>query len=157
MAHLMRISCGVVYDSQTDKFSVYMEDQIENLIAHLKRLDLVIGFNSKRFDYKVLSGYSRFDFWQLPGYDVLESVKNRLGYRLSLDHLAEATLGARKSASGLDALRWWQQGRIEKIIDYCRVDVRITRDLYLFARENGYLMYRDRDGGKFRVPLGASP
>jgi len=157
MAHLMRISCGVVYDSQADQFSVYTEDQIESLIAHLKRLDLVIGFNSKRFDYKVLTGYSRFDFWRLPGYDILESVKNRLGYRLSLDHLAEATLGARKSASGLDALRWWRQGRIEKIIDYCQMDVRLTRDLYLFARENGYLMYRDRDGVKFRVPLGASP
>ena len=153
MAHLMRVSCGVVYDSSEDRFVVYEEKQIQQLIAHLQRLDLVVGFNSKRFDYKVLNGYSDFDFLQLPAFDILEAVKNRLGFRLSLDHIAEATLGQSKSGSGLDALEWWQRGRMDLIIDYCRKDVLITRDLYLFAREKGYLLYREKDGGKFRIPM----
>jgi DEAD/DEAH box helicase domain-containing protein len=116
-------------------------------------MDLVVGFNIKRFDYKVLSGYSGFDFDQLPSLDLLTLVYDQLGFRLSLDHLAEATLGVGKTASGLDALRWWQEGRLDDIIAYCRADVRITRDLYRFALKNGYLLYRERAGGTFRVPL----
>ena len=153
-AHQMRVSCGVIYDEKQKRFHVYQEQQIEQLIRHLKELDLVIGFNSKRFDYKVLSGYSDFDFRQLPSLDLLEEVYQCLGFRLSLDHLAENTLGVQKNGSGLDALKWWKQGRMDKIIDYCRMDVRITRDLYLFARDNGYLIFQEKGGAeRFRVPV----
>ncbi len=153
-ADLMRISCGVVYDSEKGQYQVYEEHQVDQLIAHLRQLDLVIGFNSKRFDYKVLSGYSSFNFLGLPSLDLLEKVHDRLGFRLSLDHLAAATLGTNKSGSGLDALRWWKEGRMDKIIEYCRMDVQITLDLYLFARENGYLIYREKGGDEmFRVPM----
>ncbi|MBI5063461.1 MAG: DEAD/DEAH box helicase, partial [Desulfatitalea sp.] len=92
-AHLMRVSCGVVYDAREDLFMEYREEQVPALIEHLKRLDLVVGFNSKRFDYRVLSGYCDFDFQRLSSCDLLEQVSRQLGFRLSLDHLAEATLG----------------------------------------------------------------
>lgn len=153
-AHLMRVSCGVVYDSMEAVFNVYLEDEVPALIAHLKRLDLVVGFNSKRFDYPVLSGYSDFDFRQLPSCDLLEVVSRQLGFRLSLDRLAEATLGIQKSGSGLDALRWWQAGAMDTLIDYCRKDVQITRDLFLFACDNGYLLYRQQGiAERLRIPL----
>ncbi len=143
-AHLMRVSCGVVYDGGEARFSTYRENDVPALIEHLQRLDLVVGFNSKRFDYLVLSGYSQFDFRQLPSCDLLEMVSRQLGFRLSLDQLAEATLGVKKSGSGLDALRWWQQGALDVLIDYCRMDVQITRDLFLFACDHGHLLYRER-------------
>ena len=152
-AHLMRISCGVVYDSDENDCVVYAEDQVEALIAHLQRLDLVIGFNVQRFDYKVLSGYSKFDFGRLPTLDLLQAAYQQLGFRLSLDHLAQATLGVGKAGSGLDALRWWQEGCLDKIVAYCRMDVCITRDLYRFARDKGYLLYQESSGQKFRVPI----
>jgi len=154
-AHRMKISCGIVYDGEKNDFTVYTEERVEALIDHLKRFEQVIGFNSRRFDYKVLSGYSRFNFEKLPSLDLLEEVHRCLGFRRSLDHLAEATLGVRKNGSGLDALQWWQQGCMDKIIDYCRMDVCLTRDLYLFAREKGYLLFRANNGTKYRVPLGA--
>ncbi len=153
MAHRMRISCGVVYDVKDDSFAVYMENQVDQLIEHLLKLDLVVGFNSKLFDYQVLSRYSQFDFNQMPALDLLEQVHKTLGFRLSLDHLATETLNVSKSGSGLDALRWWQEGRIDKIIDYCRMDVKVTRNLYLFARDNGYLIYKQKSGDRFRVPI----
>jgi DEAD/DEAH box helicase domain-containing protein len=153
MAHRMKVSCGVVYDSRQAAYSVYSEDRVHELIAHLTRFDRVVGFNSKRFDYKVLSGYSDFHFPSLPSVDLLELVHGRLGFRLSLDHLAEQTLKVKKSGSGLDALRWWREGEIDKIIAYCRKDVEITRDLFLFARDNGYLIYRRKIGGRFRIPI----
>jgi len=154
LSHLMRVSCGVVYDGGEDLFKVYREDQVPYLIEHLKHLDLVVGFNSKRFDYRVLTGYCDFDFRLLASCDLLEHVSQQLGFRLSLDQLAEATLGKQKCGSGLDALRWWQEGRMDTLIDYCRMDVCITRDLFLFACDHGYLLYREADSGeRLRIPL----
>ena len=37
-----------------------------------------------------------------------------------------------------------KQGNLDKIIDYCRQDVAITRDLYFFGRKNGYLLFRNK-------------
>ena len=78
---------------------------------------------------------------------------NRLGYRISLDGLAGSTLGIKKSADGLQALKWWKQGKLQKIADYCRKDVEITRDLLLFAAENGYLLFTNKAGKVVRVPV----
>jgi DEAD/DEAH box helicase domain-containing protein len=116
-------------------------------------LDLVIGFNIKRFDFRVLRGYSDFDFKTLPTLDILEEVHNHLGYRLSLDHLAGVTLGVKKTADGLQALRWWKQGRIREIIDYCKADVEITKDLFLYGKDNGYLLFKNKAKKTVRIPV----
>ncbi|MFC1512997.1 DEAD/DEAH box helicase [Thermodesulfobacteriota bacterium] len=152
-AERMGISVGVVYDGGSDELHVYREDEIDQLVAHLQRLELVVGFNNSRFDNKVLSAYTDVDLHQLPTLDILTEVKNRLGYRLSLDHLAQHTLGAAKSADGLMALQWYREGRIDKIIDYCKKDVEITRDILRFGVENGYLLFRNKAGELVRCPV----
>ncbi|MFC1516734.1 ribonuclease H-like domain-containing protein, partial [Thermodesulfobacteriota bacterium] len=152
-ADLMGISCAVLYDSAEDKFFPFLEDQLPKFIDHLNRLDLVVGFNIKRFDYQVLGGYSDFKFNALPTLDILEEVHKRLGYRLSLDHLARVTLGRKKTADGLQALRWWKAGRIQNIIDYCEADVAITRDLFLYGKEKGYLLFQNKAKNTVRVPV----
>ncbi|MFQ5484862.1 MAG: Zn-binding domain-containing protein, partial [Desulfobacterales bacterium] len=152
-ADLMGISCAVLYDSGDGTFYEFLEDQLPLLIRHLNTLDLVVGFNIKRFDYRVLSGYSGFDFQSLPTLDILEEVHKRLGFRISLDNLSKVTLGQRKSAGGLQALKWWKEGRIRKIIDYCRLDVAITRDLLLYGKKNGYLLFNNKAGKKVRIPV----
>ena len=152
-ADLMKISCAVLYDSSEDRYIDYLENQIPRFVEHLQTFDLVIGFNIKRFDYRVLKGYTDFDFMQLNNLDILEEVKNRLGFRLSLDHLAATTLGVHKTADGLQALRWWQQGKIMEIIAYCRQDVRLTKDLYRFGLQQGYLLYTSKNGQILRIPV----
>ena len=152
-ADLMRVSCAVVYDSRKDNFVEFFEGDMQELVRYLAGFDLVVGFNVKRFDYKVLSGYSDFDFWKLPTLDILEEIHRSLGYRLSLDHLARVTLGASKTADGLQALRWWKQGRVKEIVAYCRQDVSITRDLFLFGREQGYLLFKNKAGDTVKVPV----
>ena len=149
----MRMSCGIVYDSSRDAFIEFLEDQVDELIEVLSSFDMVIGFNIKRFDYKVLQGYSNFDFRKIHTLDMLEEIHRVLGYRLSLDHLAQTTLKARKSANGLLALKWWKQGEIQKIIDYCRQDVALSRDLYLFGREKGHLLFKNKAKKVVRVPV----
>jgi DEAD/DEAH box helicase domain-containing protein len=152
-AENMGVSCAVLYDSQSGEFHDYTQDQVPALCDHLLQLDRVVGFNLLRFDYKVLAGLSDFHFHGLPTLDILVIVHETLGYRLSLDHLAQNTLGAQKSADGLMALKWWQQGEISKIIEYCTQDVRVTRDLYRFGRDNRFLVFRNKAGHQVRVPV----
>jgi len=149
----MKVSCVVVYDSKEDAFFEYVEGQIPALLDKLRELDLVIGFNIKRFDYRVLSAYTDMDFGSIPTLDLLEKVKDRLGYRLSLDHLASVTLDAGKTADGLDALRWWKEGKMAKILEYCRSDVAITRDLFRFGQENRYVLFRNKAEQIVRLPV----
>ena len=152
-ASRMRVSCVVLYDSQSDNFFEFVEGQVPMLLDHLQQLDLVIGFNIKRFDYRVLSAYTELDFRQIPTLDILEKVKDQLGYRLSLDHLASVTLDVGKTADGLDALRWWREGKMAKILEYCRSDVAITRDLYRFGRDNRYLLFQNKAKQIVRLPV----
>ena len=152
-AHKMGVSVAVLYDSALDDFLVYRQEELPELYTALARFDLIVGFNINRFDYKVLAGASPFDHRSLPTLDILEKVHARLGYRLSLDGLAKATLGTQKSASGLDALAWWKQGRLEEITAYCRQDVAVTRDLYLFGRDNGFLLFANKAGKTVRLPV----
>jgi DEAD/DEAH box helicase domain-containing protein len=152
-AERMGISVAVVYDSQLDGCVTYLEHEIDRLVEHLLSLDLIVGFNNKRFDNRVLSGYTGIQLAALPTIDLLEEVSNHLGYRLSLDRLAEHTLGTNKTANGLQALQWYKEGKIREICLYCRQDVEITRDLFLHGLEKGYLLFRNKAGSIVRLPL----
>ncbi|MBW2654157.1 MAG: ribonuclease H-like domain-containing protein [Deltaproteobacteria bacterium] len=152
-AEKMGVSCAILYDSKTDSYQEYLQKDIESLCEDLQKLDRVIGFNIIKFDYKVLSGLSKFDFFSLPTLDILIKVHKNLGYRLSLDHLATQTLGCGKSADGLMALKWWEQGRIDKIIEYCKQDVKVTRDLYLYGKKNQFLVFKNKAGNQARIPI----
>ena len=146
-SHLMRISVVVVYDTKDERYHYYDEATIGQLLSHLKQADLVVGFNIKRFDYKVLGAYLP-DVSGIPTFDILESVFVRLGFRLSLDHLAKETLNIAKQADGLQAVRWFKQGEIDKLKEYCRQDVEITKELFLHGLEKGFLVYRQKANGR---------
>ena len=153
-AFLMGMSVGIVWDNRTDQYSTYLEKDVEDLIAHLQRADLVVGFNIIGFDYTVLKGYnSKFDFNQLNTLDILREIHQQLKYRVSLDSLARETLDSPKSADGLQALKWWKQGRIDLITEYCKKDVEVTRRLFEFALENDYLLFDRKGEGRMRIPL----
>ncbi len=152
-AERMGMSVGVVYDARLDGFATYFEDEVDGLIDHLQRSDLVVGFNNRRFDYRVLSGYTRYNLYQLPTLDLLEEIYNQLGYRLSLDRLAKETLGSQKTGDGLQALAWFKEGKLKEIADYCREDVKLTRNLLLHAVEHSFLLFRNKAGKSVRLPL----
>ncbi len=142
--HLMRVSVAVAYDSLRQSFEVYAEKDVERLIEHLAAADLVVGFNIKQFDYRVLSAYTNRELRDLPTFDILEDVHRRLGFRLGLDHLARETLSRGKTADGLQAVAWFREGRMQELAAYCREDVAVTRDLFHFGLEHGHLIYRSR-------------
>ncbi len=152
-ADLMRVSVAVLYESDGDRFTAFTEKTLGAMIERLFALDLVVGFNNKRFDNKVLSAYTDRDLSRLPSFDILEAISTRLGYRLSLDRLAETTLGVRKDGDGLQALRWFKQGAMDKLAEYCRKDVEITRDLFLFGLRQQHLLFRNKAGQSVRLPV----
>jgi len=152
-ADRMGMSVGVIYDSELDGYTTYLEDDSGEMVEHLRRLDLIVGFNNRRFDNQVLSAYTQYDLNQLPTVDLLEEVYRKLSYRLSLDRLAEHTLGAVKTSDGLQALKWYKQGNIKKIVEYCKKDVELTKNLFLHALEHGHLLFKNKAGNIVRLPL----
>jgi DEAD/DEAH box helicase domain-containing protein len=151
--HLMRLSVGVVYDSLDNRYYHYRESESETLIAHLKQFDLVVGFNIKSFDYGVLRGYSSADFDSFPTLDLLEDVFDCLGFRLSLDHLAQKTLGIQKSGNGLQAVQWFREGKFKPLSQYCQQDVEITKSLFEIGQKKGYLLFESKSGQIVRCPV----
>lgn len=152
-ARSMGVSVAVLYDSVRDEFFDFPQEGIEELYARLTGFDLVVGFNIMRFDYEVLSAHSRGNFRKLPTLDMLAEIYKTLGYRLSLNSLAKATLGTEKSADGLVALEWWKEGRVAEIVEYCRKDVAVTRDLYLYGAEKGHLLFTNKAQKLVEVPV----
>ncbi len=142
--HLMRVSLGVLFDTAENRFFTFYEDRVDDLINHLEKADLVVGFNVKHFDYRVLSAYTKKDLLKLPTFDILQDIHQRLGFRVGLDHLGKETLNRNKSADGLKAVEWFRKGQMEKLEKYCRQDVVLTRDLFNYGMVNGHLIYRKK-------------
>ncbi len=153
-ADKMRVAVGVVCHLEEGRFETFREDEVPSLIARLEAAERVVGFNVKRFDYRVLSGYTGIDYERrLPTLDLLEEVAAGLGFRLGLNHLARETLGVEKSADGLQSLVWVREGRLDRVEEYCRRDVEILRDLYLFGRRMGYVLFRDKEERRIKLPV----
>ena len=144
--HDMKLAVGVVWDSCEQEYFSYQENTALQLVEKLQTADLVVGFNVKKFDYGVLQPYADFDLDEITTFDMLIDINKKLGHRLSLNHLAENTLNAKKSADGLVSLQWYKEGKIDKIIKYCKQDVEITRDLFLYGESHGYVKYSTRSG-----------
>jgi DEAD/DEAH box helicase domain-containing protein len=147
------LSVAVTYSTADGTFHHYTEETVDDLITELKVADLVVGFNVLNFDYEVLRAYSDERLDRLPTVDMLDHIYKRLGFRVSLDNLATSTLGTAKSADGLQAVRWYKQGRIQEILDYCQQDVEVTRQLYEYGKQHKHIKFRDRNYREQMVPV----
>jgi acyl carrier protein len=127
--------------------------KVADLVKQLMRADLVVGFNIINFDYEVLHGYTPLDLHATPTLDLMADLEQKLGHRLSLDALAKATLNAPKVADGMQALKWWKEGRIMDIAEYCCYDVKITKELHEHGKQFGEVSYLDRLGQKRTVKV----
>ncbi len=141
----MLMSLGVTYSTRTGEYRIFPEARVQELIGQLLKADLVVGFNVINFDYEVLMGYTILDLpHQCRTLDMLVEIERTLGHRLGLDALASATLGVGKTGDGLDAIRWWREGRLMEIAEYCCFDVKCTKLVHEYGAQNGNLFYNDR-------------
>src|SRR5687768_1865505 len=99
---------------------VYWEKDVPALLLELKSAEKVIGFNILRFDYEVLKPYaSGTHLASVRTLDLLVDIQRTLGFRLSLDSIATATLGTTKSADGVQSVKWFRAGELDKVAEYC--------------------------------------
>jgi DEAD/DEAH box helicase domain-containing protein len=157
--HAMGMSIGVTYSTALGEYRIYPENRVEDLIKQLRRADLVVGYNVINFDFHVLMGYTPLDLPAfLPTLDLMVDVEAVIGHRLPLEALAQGTFGVGKTAEGLDAIRWWREGKVLEIAEYCCFDVKVTRMVHEHGAQAGELFYMDRFGRKQRLeaPWGKS-
>lgn len=139
----MELALVGVYDSATDSYSSYVKEELPQLWPLIERSSMLIGFNSDNFDIPLLNRYYPGDLTHVRSLDLLVEVQKSLGRRIRLQSLAEATLGKKKKGDGLKSVEWWQQGLVEKVREYCIEDVRITKEIFEYARDKGILKYKD--------------
>lgn len=98
--------------------------------------DAVAGFNSKSFDDNLMAAnglsistdIDLLELVRLAGYGSSRWEDCPDGWSYGLDAIAQAN-GTAKTGSGALAPQWWQDGDRQKVIDYCKQDIAITRDM----------------------------
>ena len=131
------------YSYPRNEYATFTQEELPKLWEWLREIDTLVGFNSNHFDIPLLQKYTDINLKEFNSIDILESVRQTLGRRIRLDWIAEATLGKKKSADGLIAQKWWAEGEVQKVRDYCLQDVKITKDVFEYARDNKKLNYID--------------
>ncbi len=137
----MKMSLGVTYSTARGSYQIYPENEVDQLLQELQRADRVIGYNVIDFDFEVLGAYSVFDLSQVPVLDLMRDVEKVVGSRIGLDAITEQTIGAGKTADGMEALKWWKEGQLARIAEYCCYDVKATRLVHEFGAAYGCVFY----------------
>jgi len=140
---LLDLSIIAIHDSETDEYSSYLENELYKLWPIIERADMLIGFNSDHFDIPLLNKYYPGDLTKFKSLDILKEIQATFGRRMKLDQIAEGTLGRGKVAHGAEAVDWWKSGEIDKLREYCIDDVRITKEIYDYARANNKLIFKE--------------
>lgn len=142
----MKVTVVSLYDYATGRIMSFGESELSGLWPMLEKAERLIGYNSIHFDLPILGRSYPGDLTKLPHLDLLAVIKESTGKRFKLNDVAVATLQIEKSASGLQAMQWYEEGKIDEIKKYCEQDVRITKDLYEYGRKNKMLYYPDISG-----------
>lgn len=149
------ISVGTFYDSFSETYTTVTVDELQKIWPLLEQADALVGYNSNHFDIPLLNKYYPGDLTQIKSIDLLEDIRKSIGRRLRLDSIAQATVGAKKSANGLQAVRWWREGKIDEIKKYCEQDVKVTKKIFDYALKHGHVKFKDGSRNR-EIPLDTS-
>jgi len=169
---------AIVYGKKEDRYWFFVHDEGREAMVKLLTGKHVVSFNGIKFDSRVVLGNNRALFpaegmvmqWPIAwaNYDILaeyvtarfnlvdvEAAEKKLGDKaihdgtFNLDAICRHTVGRGKSGHGADAPLLYQAGKFGELLEYNLNDVRITKKLYEFILENGYIV----DGAKTAVYL----
>jgi DEAD/DEAH box helicase domain-containing protein len=151
----MGISVLVIFDYRTMRYRVFDDKNHEEALEILYGYDLVVGFNTVGFDWKLINAtwpanrerrsrdYDILrEIWIAQGLNPNEFVPQTHG-GFKLDDVAADTLQMRKSANGALAPIMYQEGRWADLVDYCIEDVRIEKTLFEFVVNHGFVIRRN--------------
>ncbi len=131
----------------------YYEADLPKLFPILEQADVVIGFNIDGFDMPTFTDYYQGDINRIPTLDLMGRIKTSAGHRIGLDAVAQETLGIGKTGDGLDAIKYYQTGQLDKLRDYCLQDVAVTRDVYDFGLQKGFVKFKNKWNRLIECPV----
>ncbi len=137
----MKVTVVSIYDYDTNVYSSFEEHELGDMWPFFEKADRIIGYNSESFDVPILNRYYTGDLTIFPHLDLLKVIRESVGKRFKLNDVAKATLQIEKSADGLQAQKWFQEGKLDEIKKYCEQDVKVTKEIYDFGRKNKMLYY----------------
>lgn len=153
----MGVSCLVLFDYEVMRYRIFGDSNIEEALDILFSHDLVVGFNTVNFDWKLLratyfSGCAARELKRRSvDFDILREIWISLGLnpdvfnpkthgRYKLDDVAHETIGLSKTGDGTKAPILFQEGKLYELIDYCVQDVKIEKELFEWVVENGFVI-----------------
>ncbi len=122
----------------------FFDHELDKFFPILDQADVVIGFNSDGFDLPTLTKHYQGNIKDLPSLDLMARIKKSCGHRIGLDAVTSATFNLGKTGSGLDAIKYYKEGRLKELADYCQQDVKITRELYDYGLKNGKVKFKNK-------------
>jgi len=140
----MGLSIAYCYDTATGTYSRYDRSNIGEMFRKMYDAPLVVGFNLLNFDWEVLAGFPNFDSTRIKCLDLFKVIRGATRRRIALNNLGKNCVGMEKTGDGFMAIEWLRSGQTDKLEAYCRRDVEITFNLFLYMLENGDV--------KFEVP-----
>jgi len=144
------------------KYTVATEETVNELVEYLWECGAkgtrVVTFNGANFDFRVLLEHLTDDAMRerctqiaKAHFDLHLSCIESGGHRMALNGLVLGTLGNQsKSGSGLDAIKWFNDGDYDNLFEYCKQDVLLLKLLWCHAADNGMLFYLPKRAGSAR-------
>ena len=146
----MGVSVACAFSFKTLEYSVYMDDNLDELAEKIQQSDLVVGFNHVPFDIPLLEAQLRCELRKDNSWDILEHSRRAIGWRpgpgggkmphgCKLDNHLAGTFGKdfMKTGHGSEAPLMWQRREIGRLITYCLDDVKREARLFKYAWDNG--------------------
>lgn len=141
----LEISYVGVIDENGKEYDFWEKDVLA-LGEMIKASDWVVGYNNISFDLPVIANYLGSEINDVNQIDLMVAISRVIRFRPKLDDVASATLGKGKIGKGIDAGKYWASGDLDSLKKYCMEDVRITKEVYEFGLQNGFVKYFDKSG-----------
>jgi DEAD/DEAH box helicase domain-containing protein len=123
------------------------EEDFPLMWPYFSDVDRIIGFNSLHFDVPAVAPLAPYDFKKLNHFDIMDHIKNALGFRVGLNAIAKETINHQKTDHGLNAVKYWAEHSEEsltKLRTYCEADVIVTKEVYDYGLKYGHLKFVDK-------------
>ncbi len=164
--------CSPNYADHLSRLQLQFSDR-ETIETTLNEAERIVSFNADNFDFRILES-AQFDVqqWKGKSFDILTQFTRKAGHRINLENLAKTQFGGSKTfitaqqavgfwRAGLELMRGWSgknadkqysdifcrnvaKHLFQKVIEYCKQDVRLTYQLYQHILENQSLSYTDQ-------------
>jgi len=138
---------------EAGEFQSYFEKDLPKLFPLLEKADVIVGFNVDDFDLPTFTPYYNGEINTLPTLDIMKRIKDSIGHRVSLDAVAQETLGIGKIGDGLDAIKYFRAKNWKKLEKYCLQDVKVTRDLLDYGYSKGKVKFRNKWNRLITTPV----